>query len=175
MRVDAKLIPSGSVIYAPNGQAGEYAELASNPYTGCGHQCGYCYVVLITKQDRKEFDAGAVPRKDYLIRLRRDAERLQLRGITGQVMLSFLTDVYNPHDTCLTRPTIEILIEHGFAFCVLTKGGTRAGRRELEIQLTLSLSRRCLFVACNGKVRSNPPRLARVSNLAADRRPGSSS
>lgn len=67
-----------------------------------------------------------MPRKDFLKRLRHDAERLQARGITGQVLLSFSTDVYNPFDTSLTRPTIEILIEYGFNFCVLTKGGTRA-------------------------------------------------
>jgi DNA repair photolyase len=41
-------------------------------------------------------------------------------------MFSFTTDVYNPSDTSITRPAIEILIEHGLAFCVLTKGGTRA-------------------------------------------------
>ena len=36
------------------------------------------------------------------------------------------TDVYNPRDTSLTRPSIEILREHGLGFCVLTKAGTRA-------------------------------------------------
>ena len=41
-------------------------------------------------------------------------------------MLSFTTDVYNPLDMSLTRPTIETLIEHGLGVCVLTKGGTRA-------------------------------------------------
>jgi hypothetical protein len=41
-------------------------------------------------------------------------------------MFSFTTDVYNPFDTSITRPAIEILIEHGLAFCVLTKAGTRA-------------------------------------------------
>ena len=31
-----------SIIYAPRGQAGEYAKLATNPYRGCGHACAYC-------------------------------------------------------------------------------------------------------------------------------------
>jgi hypothetical protein len=31
-------------IYAPAGQAAEYAPLAANPYRGCGHGCVYCYV-----------------------------------------------------------------------------------------------------------------------------------
>ena len=124
--MSAPHIPSGSKIYVPNGQAGEYAELATNPYRGCGHACAYCYVPGIEHMPRPEFDAGAVPRNDYLIKLKRDAHRLQARGITGQVMLSFTTDAYNPFDTSLTRPSIEIMIEHGFGFCVLTKGGTRA-------------------------------------------------
>ena len=31
-----------SIIYAPRGQAGEYAKLSTNPYRGCGHECRYC-------------------------------------------------------------------------------------------------------------------------------------
>ncbi len=115
-----------SHIYAPAGQAGEYAPLASNPYRGCGHKCAYCYVPSVLRMSRGEFDAKAVPRKDFLRHLRRDAEKYQQLGITSQVMLSFTTDVYNPHDTSLTRPTIEMLIEHGLGFCVLTKSGTKA-------------------------------------------------
>ena len=113
-------------IYAPKGQAGEYAPLATNPYRGCGHGCAYCYVPLVTKQDRKEFDAGAVSRKDYSVNLRKDAEKYRAAGIREQVMFSFTTDVYNPGNRELTRSAIEILIEHGLGFCVLTKGGTRA-------------------------------------------------
>ena len=114
------------MIYAPKGQAGEYAPLAANPYRGCGHGCAYCYVPLITKQDRKEFDAGAVSRTDYLRQLTSDARKYQLAGITSQVMFSFTTDVYNPNNRELTRPALQILRRHGLAFCVLTKGGKRA-------------------------------------------------
>ena len=83
-------------------------------------------MVLITKQKRSEFDAGAVPRKNFIQRLKRDARKYQALKIAEQVMFSFTTDVYNPFNTSLTRSAIEILIEHGLAFCVLTKGGTRA-------------------------------------------------
>lgn len=123
---------NGDVIYAPKGQAGEYAPLAANPYRGCGHKCAYCYVPLVTKQSRAEFDAGAVPRESkagfFIDRLRKDAKKFQAAGITEQVMLSFTTDPYHPGDTVLTRFTLETLIEHGLAFCTLTKGGTRALR-----------------------------------------------
>lgn len=115
-----------SYIYAPRGQAGEYSPLAANPYRGCGHGCCYCYVPKVLKMDRKEFDAGAVARGGYLDHLRKDAAKYQAAGITEQVMLSFTSDVYNPVDMSLTRPSLEIIQQHGLAICTLTKGGTRA-------------------------------------------------
>ncbi len=119
-------------IYAPKGQAGEYAPLATNPYRGCGHGCSYCYVPGVIKMGRPEFDAGAVPRPGYLANLIKDAQIYQRAGITEQVMLSFTTDPYHPGDTTLTRRAIEILQAHGFGICTLTKSGTRA-LRDLDL------------------------------------------
>jgi DNA repair photolyase len=115
-------------IYTPTGRALEYAPLAANMYKGCSHCCRYCYVPGAShgKLSREEFDAAAIPRPGWLDRLRKNAKKLQAAGITEQVVLCFSTDAYNPSNTSLTRPTIEILIEHGLAFCVLTKGGSRA-------------------------------------------------
>jgi len=113
-------------IYAPAGQAGEYAPLAANPYRGCSHQCAYCYVPAVLKMPRAEFDSGAFPRPDFLANLCKDALKYQAIGSTEQVMFSFTTDVYNPSNTSITRPSLEIIREHGLGFCVLTKGGTRA-------------------------------------------------
>jgi len=121
-------LPGCSYIYPPKGEAGEYAPLAANPYRGCGHACAYCYVPLVLKMKRPEFDAGAVPRPDYIRHLTNDARKYQAAGISEQVMLSFTSDPYHPGDTTLTRQTIEILMAHGLGFCTLTKGGTRALR-----------------------------------------------
>jgi len=115
-----------SIIYAPRGQAGEYAALSTNPYRGCSHGCAYCYVPKVLHMDRKEFDAGATPRTNWLDVLRKDAVKYRSLGVTEQVMLSFTTDIYNPSNTELTRPTLELLQEHGLAICPLTKGGARA-------------------------------------------------
>jgi DNA repair photolyase len=115
-------------IYAPKGQALEYAPLAANPYRGCGHRCAYCYVPLVTKQPRPEFDAGAVERPKFALRLLRDAMLYEAASITEQVMLSFTTDPYHPGDTTLTQLTLQILANHGMGFCTLTKGGSRALR-----------------------------------------------
>lgn len=119
-------------IYAPAGQAGEYAPLAANPYRGCGHGCVYCYVPGVIKMARADFDAGATPRPDFIRRLMLDAEKYQAHGITEQVLLSFTTDPYHPGDTALTRHVLWELRQHGLAFCTLTKGGTRA-LRDLDL------------------------------------------
>lgn len=129
---DGISIKGCSIIYAPRGQAGEYAPLATNPYRGCGHECVYCYVPRVLKMDRREFNAGAVPRAGFEHALRADAVKYRAAGITEQVMLSFTTDPYHPFDTSLTRKTLQILMEHGLGFCTLTKGGTRA-LRDLDL------------------------------------------
>lgn len=129
-----KLNPDGysvagcTIIYAPRGQAGEYAKLATNPYRGCGHACAYCYVPAVLRMPRPEFDAGAEPRPNFLAQLRKDAAKYQALGVTEQVMLSFTTDPYHPGDNSLTRDVLLTLQEHGLGICTLTKGGSRALR-----------------------------------------------
>ena len=121
-----------SIIYAPAGQAGEYAKLATNPYRGCGHQCAYCYVPSVLRMTRAEFDAGATDRPEFLAKLRKDAAKYQAHGITEQVMLSFTTDPYHPGHTGLTRETLKVLQSYGMGVCTLTKGGKRA-LRDLDL------------------------------------------
>lgn len=132
LNLDRTSVKGCNYIYAPRGQAGEYAPLATNPYRGCGHKCVYCYVPKVLHMDRREFDAGAVLRKGFIDALSRDAEKYQAVGVTEQVMLSFTTDPYHLGDTTPTRKTLKILRDHGLAFCTLTKGGTRA-IRDIEL------------------------------------------
>jgi DNA repair photolyase len=115
-----------SIVYAPRGQAGEYAKLATNPYRKCGMGCAYCYVPKVLKMDRAEFNSGAEPRTDYISALLKDCRKYQALGVKEQVMLSFTTDPYNAFNTSITRQTLQILQEHGLGVCTLTKGGTRA-------------------------------------------------
>jgi DNA repair photolyase len=82
----------------------------------------------VTRQDRRDFDAGAVLRDGFLEGLRHEARRYQAARVTEQVMLSFTSDPYHPGDTGPTRTTLETLIEHGLGVCTLTNGGTRALR-----------------------------------------------
>ena len=85
---DGTSIKGCNYIYAPRGQAGEYAPLAANPYRGCGHGCAYCYVPNVIKMSRKAFDAGATPRQNYLAKLRQDAAKYKALGIKEQVMFT---------------------------------------------------------------------------------------
>lgn len=122
-------------IYAPQGQAGEYAPLATNPYRGCGHKCVYCYVPNVLAKSgltRAEFNAGAFPRPNYLKNLIADARKYQELGSTGQVMITFTSDPYHPGDSSITRETIGVLQAFGLGVCTLTKGGTRA-LRDLDL------------------------------------------
>jgi len=129
---DGASIKGCSYIYAPAGQAGEYAPLAANPYRGCGHGCAYCYVPQVLRMDRVEFNAGAFPRPNFLDSLKADARKYQAAGITEQVMLSFTTDPYHPGDTSLTRQVLGLLKFYGMSICTLTKGGARA-LRDLDL------------------------------------------
>jgi hypothetical protein len=121
-----KVAEKCGILYRPTGQAGEYASLATNPYRGCGHGCVYCYVPtkILRMKDHIEFDKGAVERPGYIDALRKDAAKWRAAGVTEQVMLCFSTDPYHNgliDDTSLTRASIEVLQEHGFGICTLTK------------------------------------------------------
>jgi DNA repair photolyase len=76
----------------------------------------------------ERFDAGAVPRKNCLKHLERDAKKYRALGITEQVLLCFTTDPYHRGDTSLTRETLIMLERYGMGICTLTKGGSRALR-----------------------------------------------
>lgn len=57
----------------------------------------------VLRMDRKEFDAGAVPRPGFLAHLEKDARKYQAAGSREQVMLSFTTDPYPREHHILTR------------------------------------------------------------------------
>jgi DNA repair photolyase len=132
LNLDGYSIKGCNIIYAPKGQAGEYARLAANPYRGCGHKCAYCYVPQVLHMPRPEFDAGAVERKDFLSKLHADAAKYKAAGISENVLLSFTTDPYHPGDNTLTREAIQVLKAYGLRVTTLTKGGARA-MRDLDL------------------------------------------
>lgn len=115
-------------IYEPRGMAREYAALACNLYRGCSHGCLYCYAPSCLQRKREVFHHDVGARLGIIEALRKDAVRHA--GTTERVLLSFTSDPYQPaeEDLGLTREALEVLVEHGIAFQVLTKGGLRAAR-----------------------------------------------
>lgn len=130
LNADGVSVKGCSIIYPPAGQAGEYSELAANPYYGCGHKCAYCYVPGIPGQpDRKKFDEGAIVKDNYEARFLDDLAKYRTMKSRGQVMISFTSDPYPPAHHPLTRWMLEQMRDQSdLAFCTLTKGGERALR-----------------------------------------------
>jgi len=87
-----------------------------NPYTGCPHQCLYCY------------SSSYIPRffecrvkKDLLKHVRRDCEKLPENAL---ISMSNTSDPYPPveKEYELTRRCLEIFREYDFRVLVITKG-----------------------------------------------------
>jgi len=123
------MLRKGLVIYEPKGRAQEYAPLAINLYQGCGHGCVYCYAPGATFRDPEEFKKAA-PRPNILERLKTDIPKVAQDGATGNVLLCFTCDPFQPIDEQyqLTRKAIALLHAYGFHATILTKGGHRAER-----------------------------------------------
>jgi len=118
-----------SVIYETKGRAREFNELAINLFTGCDHQCIYCFGADVTHQTKEAF------RKDVCARvsafeIEQSAKVWHDKGGTRRVLLCFVTDPYMEaeRETKLTRLAIEALHEHGLNVIILTKGGKRSTR-----------------------------------------------
>lgn len=118
-----------SVIYETKGRAREFNELAINLFTGCGHQCVYCYGANVTHQDRDSFERNVRPRVtvDEIVQ---SARAWRDKGETRRVLLCFVTDPYQPieAETQLTRECIAALHSYNLNVHILTKGGKRSMR-----------------------------------------------
>jgi len=103
--------------------------LAINLFTGCGHQCIYCYGADVTHQEKEKFEKhpeARVTAYDVL----ESAKRWKVKGETRRVLLCFITDCYQPieQETQLTRKCIMALHEAGLNVIILSKGGLRSIR-----------------------------------------------
>ena len=118
-----------SVIYETRGRAREFNELAINLFTGCGHQCVYCYGANVTHQSREMFENEPKPRVTPGD-VQRSAADWAKKGEKRSILLCFVTDPYQPieAESRLTRTTIETLKRYGLRVTILTKAGMRATR-----------------------------------------------
>ena len=111
------------LIYEPKGKAREYSPYALNLYTGCEHQCSYCYVKKIAFG--KLSGPIAIPRKNVLQLLEKEINKKLPKE---QILLSFTGDPFCKAETKhhITRQALKILCYAGAKISILTKGGYRA-------------------------------------------------
>lgn len=117
---------NGKAIYATKGAAREYGRVGCNFYTGCPHECVYCY--LKRGAPSKNLGGNIVQLKkcfkdvdDALEKFKKDVERYKdLLRQTG-VFFSFSTDPMIEQTRELTFSSLAVLLNNGIPAKVLTK------------------------------------------------------
>ena len=108
-------------IYEPKGKAKEYGDYAVNIYTGCPHECFYCFAPSVLRKVKDDFHKCVEPRKNIVEEVKKQIER---EKITGKLIhLCFTCDPYPcGYDTTPTREIIKAIKESGNNVQILTKG-----------------------------------------------------
>ncbi|HVP35608.1 MAG TPA: radical SAM protein [Terriglobales bacterium] len=92
-----------------------------NPYTGCEHNCAYCYAIFMKRFTDHEEEWGSFVdvKINFLDRLGKEVKKAR----PGTVMLSSVTDAYQPLEEKykLTRGALEILSKYDFSVHIQTK------------------------------------------------------
>ena len=114
-------------IYEPKGKAKEYGDYAINIYTGCPHECFYCFAPSVLRKVKDDFHKCIEPRKNIVEEVKKQIER---EMITGKLIhLCFTCDPYpKGYDSTPTRKIIKILKDSGNNVQILTKNGVDAMR-----------------------------------------------
>lgn len=121
------------IVYEPKGAAREYSELACNLYMGCTHGCTYCFAPACMRKKPTAWHSEVSLRKNGIALLEKDAR--QLRGDTRRVLLSFLSDPYQPIERTeqLTRQALTIFRNNNVRSQILTKGSPDLIRRDFDL------------------------------------------
>jgi DNA repair photolyase len=113
------------LIYEPKGRAKEYAPLALNLYTQCGHGCLYCYAPITLRKNKTDyFVRNALPRNMATLE---DSIKRYANTTDKYVHLSFVGDPYDKtrRDNSPTRKALELCLKYQVPVQILTKGGAR--------------------------------------------------
>lgn len=116
-------------IYEPKGKAKEYGDYAINIYTGCPHECYYCFAPSVLRKTKDDFHRCVEPRKNIVEEVKK---QIAHENITGKLVhLCFTCDPYPVgYDTTPTREVIKALKESGNHVQILTKGD---GSRDFDL------------------------------------------
>lgn len=116
-------------IYEPKGKAKEYGDYAINIYTGCPHECYYCFAPNVLRKVKEDFHKCVEPRKNIVEEVRKQVEREDIAD--KLIHLCFTCDPYpTGYDTTPTREIIKILKDSGNHVQILTKGD---GRKDFDL------------------------------------------
>lgn len=90
-----------------------------NPYTGCSHDCVYCYVPDVAHVERPKWGSYAVVKRNLPTVLARELKQKERR----EVFLSSATDPYQPVEGTynITRRCLEVLLRADWPVRVLTR------------------------------------------------------
>ena len=117
---------NGKAIYTTKGAAREYGRVGCNFYTGCPHECKYCY--LKRGAPSKNLGGNVIQLKkcfkdedDAIEKFKKDVERYKdVLQKTG-VFFSFTTDPMLPGTSMMTMTSAAIAIHKGIPVKILTK------------------------------------------------------
>jgi DNA repair photolyase len=117
------------VIYEPKGRAREYAPLALNLYTQCGHGCLYCYAPKALRRQNNEayFVKNALPSSRFNLKTLEAKVKEYANTQDKYLHLSFVGDPYDRtrKDNSPVTKVLELCLKHRVPVQILTKGGTR--------------------------------------------------
>lgn len=90
-----------------------------NPYTGCSHDCAYCYVPDVAHLERDRWGSYVVVKRNLPTRLSRELKTKDAKP----VFLSSATDPYQPAEAThgITRRCLELIAREGWPVSILTR------------------------------------------------------
>lgn len=117
-----------SHIYRPTGRAAEFSPYALNLYTGCPHDCEYCWARGLGKRRDKHYvHTDFRPQNISFESIRKDFQKHA--GMPEQVLMCFTTDPYvNGGDTTMTSYALTQALEFEVPVAILTKAPSNAVR-----------------------------------------------
>ena len=112
-------------IYVPKGKAKEYGDYALNIYTGCPHECFYCFAPSVLRREKEKFHGCVEPRANIVEETKKQIAREKIKG--KLIHLCFTCDPYPVGFDCTpTREIIKAIKESGNNVQILTKGDGRS-------------------------------------------------
>ena len=132
-----------------------------NPYTGCAHNCIYCYATYIPRFHQLRL------KKDLFRKLEKDLAKLPSDAL---ISMSNSSDPYPPAEISfeITRRCLEIMRDYDIRLLIVTKSDIVARDIDLlsEMRCAVSITVTCLSDSLASKIEPNAPKpMSRIEAL----------